>query len=59
MVELSRQDAAAMAAVEDNAWIIQYLVVSSNDYPSASAAPVPAIGAGPGSVTAPNDYFGG
>ena len=59
MVELSRQDAAAMAAVEDNGWIIQYLVVSSNDYPSASAGPVPAIGTGPGTVTAPNDFFGG
>jgi Flp pilus assembly protein CpaB len=60
MVELSRQDAAAMAAVEDeSAWTIQYLVVSSKDYPSASASPVPAIGAGPGNVTVPNDFFGG
>ena len=59
MVELSRQDAAAMAAVEDNTWTIQYLIVSSHDYPSASASPVPAIGAGPGNVTAPNNFFGG
>jgi Flp pilus assembly protein CpaB len=62
MVELSRQDAAAMAAVEDEtspAWTIQYLVVSSKDYPSASASPVPAIGAGPGNVTAPNSFFTG
>ena len=62
MVELSRQDAAAMAAVEDEnspAWTIQYLIVSSNDYPSASASPVPAIGAGPGNVTVPNSFFTG
>jgi hypothetical protein len=59
MVELPRQDAAAMAAVEDNSWTIQYLIVSSNDYPSAGASPVPAIGAGPGNVTAPNEFFGG
>jgi Flp pilus assembly protein CpaB len=59
MVELSRQDAAAMAAVEDNSWTIQYLIASTNDYPSASASPVPAIGAGPGTVTAPNNFFGG
>ena len=62
MVELSRQDAAAMAAVEDETsppWTIQYLVVSSKDYPSASASPVPAIGAGPGNVTAPNSFFTG
>ena len=59
MVELSRQDAAAMAAVEDDTWTIQYLIVSSNDYPSASASPVPAIGAGPGNVTVPNSFFTG
>jgi Flp pilus assembly protein CpaB len=59
MVELSRQDAAAMAAVEDDGWTVQYLIVSTHDYPSASASPVPAIGAGPGNVTAPNDFFGG
>ena len=38
---------------------IQYLIASTNDYPSASASPVPAIGAGPGNVTAPNNFFGG
>jgi Flp pilus assembly protein CpaB len=62
MVELPRQDAAAMATIEDAtgpAWTIQYLVVSSQDYPSASASPVPAIGAGPGNVTDPNSYFTG
>jgi Flp pilus assembly protein CpaB len=62
MVELPRQDAAALATVEDEtgpAWIIQYLIVSSQDYPSASASPVPAISTGPGNVTAPNNFFGG
>ena len=59
MVELSRQDAAAMAAVEDDTWTIQYLIVSSSDYPSAGASPVPAIGAGPGNVTVPNSFFTG
>ncbi len=59
MVELSRQDAAAMAAVEDDTWTIQYLIVSSSDYPSANASPVPAIGAGPGNVTVPNNFFTG
>jgi Flp pilus assembly protein CpaB len=59
MVELSRQDAAAMAAVEDDTWTIQYLIVSSSDYPSAGASPIPAIGAGPGNVTVPNSFFTG
>ena len=60
MAELPRQDAAAMATVEDTSGLtIQYLIVSSHDYPSASASPVPAIGAGPGNVTVPNDFFGG
>jgi hypothetical protein len=60
MAELPRQDAAAMATVEDTSGLtIQYLIVSSNDYPRASASPVPAIGAGPGNVTVPNDFFGG
>jgi len=48
-----------MAAVEDDTWTIQYLIVSSSDYPSAGASPVPAIGAGPGNVTVPNSFFTG
>ncbi len=60
MVELPKQDAAAMASVVDEStWIIQYLIVSSNDYPSPSAGAVPGISAGTGNVTNPNTFFGG
>ena len=60
MVELPRQDAAAMATVEDSSgWTIQYLIESANDYPNPSASPVPAIGAGTGNVSVPNNFFGG
>jgi Flp pilus assembly protein CpaB len=62
MVELPRQDAAALAEVEDiSGAVIQYLVVSSNDYPSPSAAPVPSATAPPQPVSGsnPNSFFGG
>ncbi len=61
MVELPAQDAAALIAATDNSDVLQYLIVSSNDYPTAGASPVPAIGAQPGSIsgTSPNTYFGG
>jgi Flp pilus assembly protein CpaB len=60
MVELSRQDAAAMTDVEDQSgWLIQYLIVSANDYPSASSSPVPGINAGPTAVSNPSGFFGG
>lgn len=59
MVELPAQDAAALIAATDATDDLQYLVVSSNDYPTAGASPVPGIGAQPGNVTAPNTYFGG
>jgi len=61
MVELSGQDAAALTAAADANDLLQYLIVSSNDYPSAGASPVPAIGAQPTSISAatPNSYFGG
>jgi Flp pilus assembly protein CpaB len=61
MVELPAQDAAALTAASDATDLLQYLIVASNDYPSASASPVPAIGAQPTSISAanPNGYFGG
>ncbi|MGP8161656.1 MAG: hypothetical protein ACLQGJ_10655 [Candidatus Dormibacteria bacterium] len=62
MVELPRQDAAALAEVEDiSGAVIQYLVVSSSDYPSPSAAPVPPATAPPQPVSGsnPNSFFGG
>lgn len=64
MVELPQQDGAALANVEDlsaSGWVIQYLIVSSNDYPSASASPVPGITNEPQSIpsSAPNNFFGG
>jgi Flp pilus assembly protein CpaB len=61
MVELSGQDAAALIAATDGGDLLQYLIVSSNDYPSAGASPVPAIGAQPTSISgaSPNSYFGG
>jgi Flp pilus assembly protein CpaB len=61
MVELPAQDAAALTTAADAGDLIQYLIVSSNDYPSAGASPVPGIGSGPTSVSGatPNAYYGG
>jgi len=61
MVELPAQDAAALTAATDASDDLQSLIVSSIDYPSAGASPVPAIGAQPGSISGatPNAYFGG
>lgn len=60
MVELPRQDAAALTQVEDMSGAsIQYLIVSSGDYPSANASPGPAATAPATTVTNPNQYFAG
>jgi Flp pilus assembly protein CpaB len=60
MVELPRQDAAALANVEDTSGaVIQYAIVSSGDYPSPSASPQPAITAPATTVTSPIQFFAG
>lgn len=60
MVELPRQDAAALTEVEDTSGAsIQYLVVSSNDYPNANASPAPGPSGTGTTVTNPNQYFAG
>jgi Flp pilus assembly protein CpaB len=60
MVELPREDAAALTQIEDTSGAsIQYLVVSSDDYPSASASPGPAATAPASTVTNPNQFFAG
>ena len=61
MVELPSQDAAALYDAENATppAVIQYAIVSSQDYPSAGASPVPAPAAAPTQVTDPTPFFGG
>ncbi len=62
MVELPRQDAAALDEAKATAGsVIQYVIVSSSDYPGPTSSPVPGATAPPQTVpgSGPTNFFGG